>query len=162
MEEGESCGRCLKNFFLFAQVKSISKVPNKNKKPEVDSEAESTGEVIDMRKVKEMKKLKSAQKIKSIIDIDDDLALKMKKEIEEGGEAEESGQGHAILSDESQLNKAGDGKGSIEGVPREKLLRQIDRILKMFNASSLDDIIALCGNPSRGRFTKAVFKLDPD
>ena len=152
----------LKNFFYFAQVKSISKVPNKNKKPEVESETESTGEEVDMRKVKEMKKLKSTQKIKSIIDIDDDLALKMKKEIEEGGEAEESGQGHAILSDESQLNKAGDAGDSIEGVPREKLIRQINRILKMFNASSLDDIIALCGNPSKGRFTKAVLKLDPD
>ena len=43
----------MKNFFLFAQVKSISKVPNKNKKPEVESETESTGEEVDMRKVKE-------------------------------------------------------------------------------------------------------------
>merc|ERR1712025_490421 len=39
-------------------------------------------------KVKDMTKLKSVKKIKSIMDIDDDLALKMKKEVEEGVAAE--------------------------------------------------------------------------
>ena len=77
-------------------------------------------------------------------------------EAEEADDEEEWVEDESSLEDELAVGQA--GKGEVGADVQAK----IDRILKMFNASSLDDIIALCGNPSKGRFTKAVLKLDPD
>merc|ERR1719376_638327 len=124
------------------KVKSISKVPNKkynNEKPEAET-AESAETEDTVRKVKGMKKLKSVKKIKDIIDIDDDLALKMKKEVEEGGEYEAQAQGGNY---EAQEEVGADVQA------------KIDRILKMFNASSLDDIIEVTP-------IKSIQEVDPE
>ena len=122
-------------------MKSISKVPNKkynNEKPEQEAESAETDDTV--RKVKGMKKLKSVKKIKDIIDIDDDLALKMKKEVEEGGEYEAQAQG---------------GKYEAQGEVDPDVQAKIDRILKMFNASSLDDIIEVTP-------IKSIQEVDPE
>ena len=135
-------------------MKSISKVPNKvseggskHKKheTEVEDDTKDLKDVVEKKKIKKMTKLKSVKKIKSIMDIDDDLALKMKKEVEEGKEAVEAEEAddEEWVEDESSLEdeafgQAGQaGKGEVGADVQAK----IDRILKMFNASSLDDII---------------------
>ena len=134
-------------------MKSISKVPNKvsgggskHKKHETEvvDDTKDLKDVVEKKKIKKMTKLKSVKKIKSIMDIDDDLALKMKKEVEEGKEAveaeeaddeEEWVEDESSLEDELAVGQA--GKGEVGADVQAK----IDRILKMFNASSLDDII---------------------
>ena len=137
------------------KVKSISKVPNKKyKKPEGESEKpesadeEPAEETDKMRKVKGMTKLKSVKKIKNIIDIDDDLALKMKKEVEEGTSPES---GEVVLGGESEPH----GEAEPHGEVGPDVQAKIDRILKMFNASSLDDIIEVTP-------IKSIQEVDPD
>ena len=159
------------------KVKSISKVPNKkNRKPESvernrsqkpESEPESAEETAKMRKVKGMTKLKSVKKVKSIMDIDDDLALKMKKEVEEGdtpssseekrlvyrespGEVGPSSSEEEVISGEKT-----DGESETPGEVGPDVQAKIDRILKMFNASSLDDIIEVTP-------IKSIQEVDPD
>ena len=140
------------------KVKSISKVPNKkNRKPESvernrsqkpESEPESAEETAKMRKVKGMTKLKSVKKVKSIMDIDDDLALKMKKEVEEGDTPPSSEE--EVISGEKT-----DGESETPGEVGPDVQAKIDRILKMFNASSLDDIIEVTP-------IKSIQEVDPD
>ena len=139
------------------KVKSISKVPNKkNRKSETanrnsqkpESEPESAEETAKMRKVKGMTKLKSVKKVKSIMDIDDDLALKMKKEVEEGDTPPSSEE--EVISGEKT-----DGESETPGEVGPDVQAKIDRILKMFNASSLDDIIEVTP-------IKSIQEVDPD
>ena len=139
-------------------MKSISKVPNKkynkpegvNRDIEESAKAETEfGETDKMRKVKGMKKLKSVKKIKNIINIDDDLALKMKKEVEEGNRAKPAGEsGEKVVSG----GEAERHQGEVGG---EDVQAKIDRILKMFNASSLDDIIEVTP-------IKSIQEVNPD
>merc|ERR1719222_478188 len=120
-----------------------------------------------MRKVKGMTKLKSVKKVKSIMDIDDDLALKMKKEVEEGdapssseekrlvyrespGEVGPSSSEEEVISGEKT-----DGESETPGEVGPDVQAMIDRILKMFNASSLDDIIEVTP-------IKFIQEVDPD
>jgi len=101
------------------KVKSISKVPNKkyNKLEGVNRDIQESaetktefGETDKMRKVKGMKKLKSVKKIKNIIDIDDDLALKMKKEVEEGNRPKPAGEsGEKVVSGGEAERHQGEG-----------------------------------------------------
>ena len=138
------------------KVKSISKVRNKKyNKPESENpesaEAESAEQTDKMRKVKGMTKLKSVKKIKNIIDIDDDLALKMKKEVEEGDRPGS----HPTRSESGEVVMSG-GEAEPPGeVGSEAQAAKIDRILKMFNASSLDDIIEVTP-------IKSIKEVDPD
>ena len=147
-------------------MKSISKVPNKkHDKPEVavnrdipeSAETETEfGETDKMKKVKAMKKLKSVKKIKNIIDIDDDLALKMKKEVEEGDRPKPSHTGSHPMLRESGEEVASDGEAEPhQGEVGPDVQAKIDRILKMFNASSLDDIIEVTP-------IKSIQEVDPD
>ena len=129
------------------KVKSISKVPNKkHNQPEAEAESAETDDTV--RKVKGMKKLKSVKKIKNIIDIDDDLALKMKKEVEEGTSPES---GEVVLGGEAEPHGVAEPHGEVGPDVQAK----IDRILKMFNASSLDDIIEVTP-------IKSIQEVDPD
>ena len=109
-------------------MKSISKVPNKvseggskHKKHETEvvDDTKDLKDVVEKKKIKKMTKLKSVKKIKSIMDIDDDLALKMKKEVEEGKEAveaeeaddeEEWVEDESSLEDELAIGQAGKGE----------------------------------------------------
>ena len=146
------------------KVKSISKVPNKkNRKSETanrnsqkpESEPESAEETAKMRKVKGMTKLKSVKKVKSIMDIDDDLALAMKKEVEEGEEVGNPDVGPPSSEEEVISGEKTDGESETPGEVGPDVQAKIDRILKMFNASSLDDIIEVTP-------IKSIQEVDPD
>ena len=132
------------------KVKSISKVPNKkHNQPEAEAESAETDDTV--RKVKGMKKLKSVKKIKNIIDIDDDLALKMKKEVEEGNQPKKSHEGGDLIVQGGEAH----GEAEPHGDVGPDVQAKIDRILKMFNASSLDDIIEVTP-------IKSIQEVDPD
>ena len=122
------------------KVKSISRVPSTGNEEAEDApvgEAEKP-----KKKVKSVKKVKKMKKIKQSVDIDEDLALKMKAEAESGktNEAEapeepvEAGETAAELQEPELIEPAG------ETVTAD-LQAKIDRVLKMFNASDLDDIV---------------------
>merc|ERR1719222_1305002 len=116
-----------------------------------------------MRKVKGMTKLKSVKKVKSIMDIDDDLALAMKKEVEEGEEvgnpdihgASPGGDLPSSSEEEVISGEKTDGESETPGEVGPDVQAKIDRILKMFNASSLDDIIEVTP-------IKSIQEVDPD
>merc|ERR1719222_1609375 len=116
-----------------------------------------------MRKVKGMTKLKSVKKVKSIMDIDDDLALAMKKEVEEGEEvgnpdihgASPGGDLPSSSEEEVISGEKTDGEAEPHGEVGPDVQAKIDRILKMFNASSLDDIIEVTP-------IKSIQEVDPD
>jgi hypothetical protein len=127
------------------KVKSISRVPGTGTSDNGDediNEAETkTGvditvskKITDVKKLKSLKKIKSMKKIKSIVKIDDDLADKMKKEVlaAEGGPKP----GPDPELDQDRL---------------QGLQSKVDRILEMFNATSLDDIISAIPIDSRPR-----------
>jgi len=88
----------------------------------------------DMETVKELKKVEDFQnfkvlkKIKSLTQIDDDLAMKFKKEISEGKEL--------LNTVNNKLNDVNQDEMS-----HEELKRKVDRILDLFNISDLDEII---------------------
>ena len=119
------------------KVKSISRVPSTGNEEAEDApvgEAEKP-----KKKVKSVKKVKKMKKIIKSVDIDEDLALKMKAEAESGktNEAEapvEPAETAAELQEPELIEPAG------ETVTAD-LQAKIDRVLKMFNASDLDDIV---------------------
>jgi len=89
----------------------------------------------DGKTILDMKKVKKMDKIKSSMDIDEDLALEMKREAEAAAGSAAYPSGKESVSDPYETEK--DSKPSSNG----DLQAQVDRILKMFNASSLDDIV---------------------
>jgi len=85
--------------------------------------------VKEIQDVKNIKKIKNLKKIKSIIPIDKDLALKMKKEI---------GQPDRDYSTEEiseELSESG------YTLPLEDLIPKVNRLLRLFNVTDLDDIV---------------------
>lgn len=113
------------------KVKSITRIANSQSAPET-ADAEEPDVT---NKVKSAKKINSIKKIKSMMDIDDDLAIKMKKEVEEGNPTKLD---EGVVQEESFQPLDANTQKTIED---KNILEKVDRILKMFNASSLDDII---------------------
>ena len=113
------------------KVKSISKISDNKGKTE---DLYSNG----LKKVKSMKKIKQINKIKSMTQIDEDLALKMKKEVEEGNNSLESSSQRFESADVEDTES---NESSLKEEVTPDLLSKVERVLKMFNASSLDDII---------------------
>ena len=78
--------------------------------------------------LQDVQKIKNIEKIKKITPIDEDLALEMKEEIKKGSK---------LLNTVKNRIKE-DEKGSSSN---KVLSRKVERILKLFNVSDLDDIV---------------------
>jgi len=89
--------------------------------------------VKEIQNVKTIKKIKDLKKIKSMIPIDEDLALKMKNEI---GLADRSHSG----KETPEINDPAPKQTYIEAEEDRDLLTKVDRILRLFNVTDLDDI----------------------
>jgi len=84
--------------------------------------------VKELKNVEDFQNFKVLKKIKSLTQIDDDLAMKFKKEISEGKEL--------LNTVNNKLNDVNQDEMS-----HEELKRKVDRILDLFNISDLDEII---------------------
>jgi len=100
---------------------------------------EALEKVLNIEDVESIKKIKDIKKVKNIMKIDEDLAEKIKKEVAEGGSIPET-------DSEPGLN--------VEDDP--DLVEKVKRVLKMFNASDLDDIVKVVPIKSMKKITPGM------
>merc|ERR1712080_470069 len=101
------------------KVKSISKIKKK-----------VNNDVTKPKHVKNVKPIKTMKRIKGIMPIDEDLALEMKHEVEAG-----------TIDDDTSPQIGNLDVKEVNADSNSDLQAKVDRVLKMFNAKSLDDII---------------------